>query len=193
MNYVSFNNVSNSILEYNESWINNIINNFIGSAFNPLFNTYSAVPYSCDYYSSPAIGAGDASFITSSIFYDSNIMDYDVANMYRYYDFYALKTDIGAYQNGYDNGTHLYNALSPIVSAPKRYNDASTRSDIQTTDANDIQAGAILTLYDLSGKIIYSTFAENGLNAHVLNSGIYVAIVASKEGQEISSKKIVIP
>ena len=189
---VLFNDVSNSILENNESWITNITNNYIGSTYDPLFNTYSSAPYSCDYYSSPAIGAGNAYYIYYSSFYDSDIMDYDVANMYRYYDFYALKTDIGAYQSGYDDGSHLYK-VGPTLSAPKRHIEASIEPDIIAIDANDIQTGAILTLYDISGKIIYTTFAENGLNAQVLNSGIYVAIVASKDGQEISSRKIVIP
>ena len=193
MGYVLFNDVSNSILENNESWITNITNNYIGSTYDPLFNTYSSAPYSCDYYSSPAIGAGNAYYIYYSSFYDSDIMDYDVANMYRYYDFYALKTDIGAYQSGYDDGSHLYNAVGPTLSAPKRHIEASIEPDIIAIDANDIQTGAILTLYDISGKIIYTTSAENGLNAQVLNSGIYVAIVASKDGQEISSRKIVIP
>ena len=192
MAYNSF-DVSNSILEYYESWVNNIANNMIGSTYDPIFNSYSSEPYSCDYYSSPAIAAGSASFIYVSSFYDPNIMDYDVVNMYRYYDFYALKTDMGAYQNGYEDGTHLYNTMGPIVSAPKRHSDASTGSGIPVIGANDIQNEAILTLYDVSGKIIYTTSAQNSLKTHTLNSGIYVAIVTSKEGQEISSKKIVIP
>ena len=193
MDYVSF-DVYNSILEDNEGWINNMGNNLIGSMYDPIFNTYSAAPYSCDYYSSPAIGAGDASFITSSSFYDSNIMDYDVVNnMYRYFDLYAYKTDIGAYQNGYDDGTHLY-SVGPVMSAPQR-NNRNTASDKQAFSAINLPKEAILTIYDVSGKIVYTASATDGLDAfpNTISSGMYVAIVASKEGQEIASKKIIIP
>ena len=185
--------VSNSILEYNESWIVNIANNLIGSTYNPIFNSNSAAPYSCNYYTSPAIAAGEASFIALCPFYDSAIMDYDVANMYRYYDFYALKTDMGAYQNGYDDGTHLYNAVGPVVSAPKKHDAEDTGSNLQTIDANNIQDGAIITVYDISGKTVYTASSIYDLNEQTLTSGMYVAVVTSKAGQEISSKKIVIP
>lgn len=192
--HLGFFDVYNSILEDNEGWIVDRGNNLIGSVYDPLFNTYSAAPYSCDYYNSPAIGTGDAIFIFTSPFYDPNIMDYDVANMYRYFDFYALKVDRGAYQNGYDDGTHLYNVASPIVSAPQRYNHDNIEADCQTISGGVIQDGAILTLYDVSGKIIYTTSAANDLlNAHTLNTGIYIAVITSKEGQEIASKKIIIP
>ena len=50
-------------------------------------------------------------------------------------------------------------------------------------------------IYDVSGKIVYTASATDGLDAfpNTISSGMYVAIVASKEGQEIASKKIVIP
>ena len=193
--YFGIFNVSHSILQSNEGWINNIANNMIGSTYDPIFNSSFAAPYSCNYFSSPAIATGSSALITLCPFYDSNIMDYDVANMYRYFDFYATTTDRGAYQNGYEDGTYLYNAVAPIVSAPQRHGNGNTNTNLQMLSLTDLPEGTKFTLYDISGKIVYTTSAAESLNAlsKTINRGMYVAVVSSEEGHEIASKKIVIP
>ena len=189
--------VSNSLLESNESWINDITNNLIGSTYNPVFNSYSAAPYSCNYYTSPVIAAGSSSFITLCPFYDPNIMDYDIANMYRYYDFYALKTDMGAYQNGYEDGTHLYNVGGSIMYAPHKRRKETTTNDIwsdrRTIYVNNVSSETILTIYNISGQIVYKTALQEGLNTipSLLNTGVYIA-KTTQEGNEIESKRIIL-
>lgn len=189
--------VSNSLLESNESWINDITNNLIGSTYNPVFNSYSAAPYSCNYYTSPVIAAGSSSFITLCPFYDPNIMDYDIANMYRYYDFYALKTDMGAYQNGYEDGTHLYNVGGSIMYAPRKRRNETTTNDIwsdrRTIYVNNVSSETTLTIYNISGQIVYKTALQEGLNTipSLLNTGVYI-VKTTQDGNEIESKRIIL-
>ena len=124
-------------------------------------------------------------------------MDYDIANMYRYYDFYALRTDMGAYQNGYDDGTHLYNAGGSIMYAPrKRRNEATTNdiwSDRRTIYVNNVSSETTLTIYNISGQIVYKTALQEGLNTipSLLNTGVYIA-KTTQEGNEIESKRIIL-
>ena len=188
--------VYNSILESNESWVNDIANNLIGSTYDPIFNTYSATPYSCNYYTSPAIGAGSSSFITLCPFYEPDIMDYDIANMYRYYDYYAVKTDMGAYQNGYEDGTHLYNAVGSILYAPHKQKNETAHdiwSGMRTIFVNNVSNGTTLTIYTMSGQIVYRTALKEGLNTipSLLNTGMYIA-KATKDGNEVASERIIL-
>ena len=190
--HIGYFNVYNSILEDNEGWINNVYGNYIGSIYNPMFNTNSAVPYSCNYYTSPAIGTGNGSFIYTNQFYTPDIMDYDVVNVDRYYDILGTQVDIGAYQNGYDDGSSFYNDVPPILSAPHKGNIETTISDLQMSYASGVLEGAIITLYDVTGKIVYATTIENGftMSSYAIPSGIYLARITSKGGKEILSKKV---
>lgn len=188
-------NVSHSILEHYESWVNNISGNYFST--NPQFTGNAIAPYSCDFFLSPAINSGYASFITSCPFYDSNIMDYDVMNMYRYYDYIAVHTDIGAYQNGYEDGSHLYSTVGPVMYNPDKKNSNlqnSIWSDSRMIYVDNTIEGAVIAIYNVSGQIVYKTSLQIGLNAieESLGMGIYIARTISSDGQELASKSIIL-
>ena len=183
-----FFNVSNSILGNNEGWVNDMGYNYF--SIDPEFTYNTVHPYTCNTSISPAIGNGNSTFILLCPFYDGNIMNYDVINAFRYGS-NPLIVDIGAYQH----------SLSPNRQKKGR-NNHSENSSIQlwasanTLYVNDVKASdAKLSLYNTAGQFVYSTAlqATNNTIPLTLNSGIYVAIVTSKEGIEISSEKIVIP
>ena len=200
-NHVGYFDVYNSILEDNEGWINDMANNLIGSMYNPIFNTYSAAPYSCDPNNSPAIAAGDASHITLCPHYSAlteELMDYDVANNDRYWD-YSPSTivDMGAYQNGYDDGSANYYSVNPSRirrrTSHKEPETISLWANGQMLYIKEIQEeGLNLNLYNIMGQIVYTTELQIGKNAISLPLalGIYVAKISSNDGKDIISKPI---
>lgn len=173
-------NVSNSILQSNEGWVNNLGYNLFNT--NPVFSGNITAPYSCNYYTSPAIAAGDASYITSCSHYSTlteQIMDYDVANMDRYWDFPPTIVDMGAYQNGYDDGSSNYNSFNPSRLKSRKNNNESELisiwADAQTLYIKEIQEeGTNLCLYNIMGGIVHSTTLQIGSNtiSVSLTSGI---------------------
>lgn len=195
--YGSF-NVSHSILETQEGWVNDLGNNYFNT--DPIFTSNTDVPYSCDYYNSPAIAAGDASWITLSSFYDSDIMDFDVANHDRYWDIPRYTVDIGAYQNGYDDGYYYYDVNPSNSRVPQKgeasiSKNVSLRSCLQCIYINNVENAELnLFLYNCSGQIVYTTLVQSGYNciSPLLTHGVYIAKVASKEGEELTAKAVVL-
>ena len=181
--------VYHSILENIESWVNDIGGNMFNT--DPLFTYISTAPYSCDYISSPAIGAGEPGFITSASFYTlytCDILDYDVINMGRYYDYNPVTMlDIGAYQRA-NNISPYYNVAHPS----EHENEPSENigsihiwSDARAVYINNVKgANATLVLYNAAGQMVYASSLSEGNNTifTLPQAGTYIAKTISSGG-----------
>lgn len=183
--------VYHSILENLESWVNDIGGNMFNT--DPLFTYNYMAPYSCDYTSSPAIGAGEPAFITSLSFYalHHDILDYDVINFGRYYDSNPVTMlDIGAYQRG-TNLSPYYN-----IAHPSEYENDPNEcltvepihiwSDAHAVHINNIKgANATLILYNTAGQMVYASSLSEGNNtiSTLPQAGTYIVKTTSSEGE----------
>lgn len=194
----TFFDVYNSILENYESWVNDMGSNQYST--DPIFIYTGFAPYSCDYYSSPAISAGDGSFITTlATYYSSDIMDYDVANLERYWDIPRTTVDIGAYQSGYDDGSTNYDAFVPVLYKSKAKKDSDNTSNHIVWSNNktiyvEDNTDADIYVYNTMGQLVYNAHLHNGYNSipTTLTNGIYVVSCISSDGSIIQKKSIFI-
>ena len=192
--------VSHSILENYDDWIDDVEYNEFG--VDPIFTYHPTAPYSCDIDNSPAIDAGNSSYIVDYFTngFNLDIVDYDIANQYRYGDNNYSMIDIGAYQNVPEYSLYYSERETPIMRKNNK-NMGETPisiylwSDLHMLYVNNLyETMTTLVLYNLSGQSCYSTSLQKGMNALpiALTTGMYIAKITSKEGDDLISKSIVI-